>query len=125
VFDLPNHQSSTSNPTQVAARMIRIDGVMKLVVDLSSSTFTNVEPLFNAVKGQAKCTFGRFRNISDVVRLFEEEGLDEANNLDQPARQKKSNARLMYDEWLRMGGDQKSWDDKFSTGGKIWSKTFH
>jgi hypothetical protein len=51
-----------------------------------------------------------------------EEGLDEANNLDQPARQKKSNARLICDEWLRMGSDQKSWDDKFSTVGKIWSK---
>jgi hypothetical protein len=51
-----------------------------------------------------------FRNISDVVRLFEEEGFDEANNLEQRARQKESNM------WLRMGDDQKGWDDRFSTG---------
>jgi hypothetical protein len=127
VFDLPGYQSSASNHSSVPARMVRIDGVMKLVVDLPTM-FESREPLQDpprdAVSGLAKWSFGRFSNISDVVRLFEEEGLGEASNLDQPARMKKSNARMMYDEWLRLGSVQTVWDAKFSSAaGRIWPKS--
>jgi hypothetical protein len=72
---------------------------------------------------KAKWPFGRFKTIQDVVKLFEVRGLEEVTNLDHPGVQKKCNAWLMYDEWLSLGSEQKKWDDKFTSKGRILSKT--
>jgi hypothetical protein len=74
-------------------------------------------------KAIAPGAIGTFKTIKDVVRLVEDEGLFEANSMGNAGNQKKYNARIIYEEWERMGCDQVAWDLRLSKRGKVMAKT--
>jgi hypothetical protein len=112
-FHMPNLNTGVSTPINVPARIVEVNGVKKLIVDIPA-LFSNSRRGSDSASGdqpKAKWPSGRFKTIQDVVKLFEVRGLEEVTNLDHPGVQKKCNVRLMYDEWLSLGSEQEKWDD--------------